>query len=157
MNKVKLTALIFLLFLFTISAKASNKSSLSNKSYDAAIVNLLEGLKSDNFGLKTASAFYLGELKSSEAVIPLMRLVSNDDEDIRVRIMAALSLYKIGDGRGIYRLQRIAKFCEDCRLKDLSEKFYLSYMQNQAGFKNDIDEKSILKDDFVFLKNHFIN
>lgn len=42
------------------------KSSISR---EVIIKNLMVGIKSDNYGLRTSSAFLLGEFKADEAVI----------------------------------------------------------------------------------------
>jgi len=39
--------------------------------------NLLNGLKSKNIGLQTSCAYFLGEMNSGKAMIPLLRLVRN--------------------------------------------------------------------------------
>ncbi len=36
--------------------------------------NLIRGIKSDNAGLQTSCAYFLGEMKSSKAMIPLLKL-----------------------------------------------------------------------------------
>ena len=142
----KLTILIFLvcslLLVASVSAKTGS-SQLSESKYDSAVDNYLIGVKSENFGLKTSSAYYLGEMESSEAVIPLLRILNNDDEDVRTRITAALALYKIGDGRGIFRLKTTAKFDDNKRLADLSERFYLAYKLKELGFDQEISEESL--------------
>ncbi|MDZ7764996.1 MAG: hypothetical protein U5K00_11280 [Melioribacteraceae bacterium] len=37
--------------------------------------NYIEGINSENLGLKVSSAYYLGEMKSQKAVIPLMAIL----------------------------------------------------------------------------------
>jgi len=74
--------------------------------------NYLVGLESDNHGLKVSSAFFLGEIGSDRAVIPLLKMF-RDEEDPGAKFVAALSLLKIGDKRGIYRVKWEADHC-DC-------------------------------------------
>ena len=66
---------------------------------------LLTGAKSDNEGLRISSSYYLGETESEDAVIPLMDILHTDKSD-QARIMAALSLFKIGDSSGIYAIKK---------------------------------------------------
>jgi HEAT repeat protein len=85
------------------------KISLVNK--ENVVENLMIGLRSDNSGIVLSSAFYLGELKSQEAVIPLMKILKSSDEE-EPRIAAALTLLKINDARGIYAIKKAMKFDE---------------------------------------------
>jgi hypothetical protein len=46
-----------------------------------------------------------------------------------MRIIAALSLYKIGDSRGIFAIRQAIKFDESKRVSKLCDKFYRAYLQ----------------------------
>lgn len=89
--------------------------------------NLLVGINSDNEGLRMSSAYYLGELKSDKAVIPLMRMLRQEDGEA-ARIVAALSLIKIEDAQGLYMVKRTADFNALERVRKLSGKFYNAYI-----------------------------
>jgi HEAT repeat protein len=91
---------------------------------------LLIGLDSDNAGLTSSSAYYLGELSSAEAVIPLMKILKNAKQE-ELRISAALALLKIGDERGIYAIKRAIVFDESSRVSDMCEKFYNAYLYDK--------------------------
>lgn len=95
-----------------------------------AIKSLTNGLHSDNVGLRTSSIFMLGELKSNESVIELMRIL-REDEFEEARILAALSLYKIGDARGINAVKQRIKFDESDRVKRICQLLYQSFMNEQ--------------------------
>lgn len=95
---------------------------------DLIIKNLINGVRSENYGLRTSSAFLLGEFKSSEAVIDLLAMLHNEvNED--ARIMAALSLLKINDSRGIYAIKQAIRFDKSERVKKMCEKFYFHYLE----------------------------
>ncbi|MCK5088195.1 MAG: hypothetical protein KAQ90_11770, partial [Melioribacteraceae bacterium] len=68
----KVTAsIVFLLALFILTSStfaSDSPSKNKNLNYEKVESNLLEGLKSDNFGLKVSSAYMLGEIKSEKAV-----------------------------------------------------------------------------------------
>lgn len=91
--------------------------------------SLLQGIQSDNFGLKVSSAQRLGELQISEGVILLMSMLRNDNDE-RARITAALALIRIGDARGLFAVKQAAKFDENERVRSMCEKFYLSHQKN---------------------------
>ena len=61
-------------------------------------------------------------------LIPLDILHNNQSEELR--ILAALSLYKIGDSRGIYAIKQAIKFDESERVSRLCETFYKAYLQD---------------------------
>ncbi|NWF50820.1 MAG: HEAT repeat domain-containing protein [Ignavibacteriaceae bacterium] len=135
---MKKTLIIFVVLLSVLlinSAFAKNPlKNLSETKRIAAIENLMVGLKSDNQGLKNSSVFLLGELKADKSVIPLMKLLkSSENED--TRILAALSLLKIGDQRGIYAIKQAIKFDDSERVSKTCKKFYQEYLIKQIENK----------------------
>lgn len=123
-----LTAFLIFVVLTVGSLAANNPSAAKKKIFnrDDVIKNLLIGVNSDNQGLKLSSGYYLGELKSDEAVLSLMNILKNSKND-EERIMAALSLSKIGDSRGIYAVKQAIKFDESERVRKLCSLFYNNY------------------------------
>jgi len=94
---------------------------------DLVIANLMNGVNSGNQGLRMSSTYFLGELKSDEAVIPLMRILKSDENE-EARIMAALSLSKIGDLRGVYAVKQAIKFDSSERVMKMCSNFYNDYL-----------------------------
>ncbi len=122
---------VSLLLLGTISTFAQNTNS--NRSLtisEEATNNYLVGIKSDNLGLRISSAYFLGEYKASEAIIPLMKILHNDKSE-DVRIIAALSLTKIGSDKAIFAVKQSASFDKSERVRNLCAKFYSGYTYNQ--------------------------
>lgn len=128
--------LLLLLFFVFVSYGAAAEPVKEKRTInrDLAIQNLLIGLDSDNTGLTSSSAFYLGELSSTEAVIPLMKMLRNSERE-ELRISAALALLKIGDARGIYAIKRAIVFDESKRVSDMCEKFYNSHLYDNHSLK----------------------
>jgi hypothetical protein len=91
-------------------------------------INLLNGLASDNKGVRESSAFMLGEERVIRAVVPLMKIL-RDGEDESSRIVAALSLCRIGDPRGVYAVRQAARFDDSERVRTLSAWFYNQYVK----------------------------
>jgi HEAT repeat protein len=73
----------------------------------------------------------LGELKISNAVIPLMKVL-RDDENEKARISAALALYKIGSPLSINAIKQARKFDESKRVIKLVSNFYNEYLRNKV-------------------------
>lgn len=132
MKTVKLFSILFIAVTFilasTSAAQGINPSDPNVKAkYSTIEANLLVGLNSDIDGLRLSCAYYLGEIKSENSVLPLMQIL-RDDSCYGVRIVAALSLIKIGNPQGVYMVKRTAKFNNDDGVRKMSEKFYLAYL-----------------------------
>lgn len=93
---------------------------------DNSMKNYLVGLKSDNDGLRYSCAFLLGEYKIKKAVIPLMAMLHNEKTE-EGRIMAALSLVKIGTGKSIFAVKQASIFDNSERVRNLCSVFYNHY------------------------------
>ena len=131
------TVLILIITLFT-TAFAGDNSTKKYEYTQNTISSLIEGLKSDNTGLKTSCAYLLGELNVTEGIIPLMRLLRNDESE-EVRICAALALYKIGTPISIFAVKQAIRFDESKRISKLAAKFYYDYLRSNQ--RNDVKGK----------------
>jgi HEAT repeat protein len=125
---MSLGVLVLLAAFTTLAAGGEKYAGLTNEKYDAAVVNLMIGLKSDNLGLKQSSAFMLGELKAQEAVVPLMAILRSQEPEC-CRIVAALALCRIGDERGVFAVKRAVKFDESVEVAQKCAWFYEQYVQ----------------------------
>ena len=132
----RILALTLLLLLLSSTTFAGNsKSEVDVK--ESTIASLLEGLSSDNLRLKSSCAYMLGELKVTEAIIPLMRILHNDVNE-ELRISAALALYKIGTPMSIYAVKQAGRFDESERVNKLAQNFYTEYLRQKF---NNTDDK----------------
>jgi HEAT repeat protein len=112
------------ILLFPGSVLADNPPSSTEKMKNAVVEeNLLVGLESGNAGLQVSCAYFLGEIQSDKAVIPLMRILHNEKDD-RVRVAVALALMKIGDGRGIKAIKYAVQYDESEYVRNFCKKFY---------------------------------
>ena len=103
----------------------------SESQYSKIENNYLAGLNSDNVGLRTSSAYFLGEMKSHKAVIPLLKLLKNGETE-ESRIVAALSLYKIGSGIGIYRIKGLAETDKSEKVKRVMNRLLKTYISRKS-------------------------
>jgi hypothetical protein len=111
----------------------NNYTILSDEEYHQAEQNLLAGIKSGNLGLQTSSAYFLGEMKSDKALIPLLRIVRNGETE-EARIIAALSLYKIESKIGMYRLKYLAESDESELARQVFARIYKKYVADKYSF-----------------------
>ena len=129
MKKTMMFLVVMLsVFLFSVNLYSQPLPKRSVElNVDQIFENLLVGAKSCNKGLCASCTYLMGELCCKKSVIPLMKLL-HDAECEEVRILAALSLCKIGDARGIFALKRNAIFDNSERVKRLCSIFYKAYV-----------------------------
>lgn len=120
--------------IFAQSGVSPNKESFEVE--QGTVESLIKGLSSDNAGLKSSCAYLLGDLKITQAIIPLMRVLRNDESE-EVRISAALALYKIGTPMSINAVKQAIRFDESERVSKLASNFYSVYLRNK--FSPDIN------------------
>lgn len=137
------TILIATLFLGITVASFGNDDKNKNDVSENTIASLLEGLTSDNLGLKSGCAYMLGELKVTRAIIPLMRILHNDANE-GLRISAALALYKIGTPMSIYAVKQAGKFDESDWVNKNAQNFYAEYLREKFSNTDDTEADSLI-------------
>ncbi|MFH0735596.1 MAG: HEAT repeat domain-containing protein [bacterium] len=121
---------LVLLFAVSITAAENLNKKITNEQIEE---NLLVGLQSDNLGLRVSSAYLLGEIKPSEKAILLLMKTLRDDPDPRAKTMAALTLVKLEDERGLFLVQSQCKFSQDCKVRKMCQHLYASYLSKKQG------------------------
>jgi hypothetical protein len=116
---VPLTVLLYSVTLF--SQPVPKRSIQLNENQISE--NLLIGMQSGNKGLCASSTYLIGELCCKKGVIPLLSLLHNAKCE-EIRILAALSLVKLGDARGIFAVKRAAIYDDSERVRRLCNLFY---------------------------------
>ena len=123
---------VSLLLLLTIPILPQEIADQNNSAKEACIKTLLEGLQTENRGLQAGCTYMLGELCCDRGVITLLDILHNSPSE-EIRILAALSLYKIGDSRGIFAIKQSIKYDDSDRVSRLCEKFYRAYLQKESN------------------------
>lgn len=124
----------FILFSASLFSQPVPKRSIQMNE-NQIFANLLIGAKSCNKGLCGSCVYLMGELQSQKSVIPLLSLLHNAECE-EIRILAALSLCKIGDARGIYAVKRAAIFDASERVKRLCSQFYKASIAGKVPTKS---------------------
>lgn len=105
MNKINcfggMLVLSFLLLLSTASLADENEKYAYHQ-------YLLNSLDDENVGRRASAAMLLGDNGVDEAIVPLMKMLKTE-KDFRVRIIAAVSLYKVGDPSIVPQLKEVFK------------------------------------------------
>lgn len=146
--KTKVT--IFVLFLvlvgFTNAQASGKKITKDHPKYEQIEDNLLVGVNSDNFGLRVSSAYMLGEIQSERAVNPLTKMLREEQHE-GARLMAALSLIKIGTERSLYVVKSNIRFNDCARVQNMCARLYKAYLAKDAEKQE--NDKNILLSFFV--------
>ena len=143
--KLALTILFLSIISFgTLDASVIPRTKV--KITENTVSSLIEGLHSENLGLKSSCAYMIGELQLSNAVIPLMKILREEKSD-EMRIVAALALYKIGTPMAIHAVKQSIKFDESERVSKLCANFYSEYLKIKLNDeeKNEDTVKTALK------------
>ena len=122
-----------LLLSFRILPQETTKQNSTEM--EACFETLEQGLTSDNEGLKAGSTYMVGEMRCQRSVVALLKILhSNQSEELR--ILAALSLYKIGDSRGIFAIKKAITYDESKRVQQMCELFYRATLQREMILTN---------------------
>ena len=137
----KITTIVLLALFLVSTSIAFAGPKLNDEITENTIQTLLIGLESDNIGLKSSSAYMIGELQITEGIIPLLRVLHNEkNEDLR--ISAALALYKIGSPTSIYAVKQAIRFDESKRVSKHCAHFYSEYQKNKLNAEEKIVDVS---------------
>ena len=125
--------IIFTIVLTLITIGYSDSSANPRKSIEISqntIESLMIGLNSENLGLRSSCVYMIGELRLSQAEIPLLRML-REDENEELRIAAALALYKICSPIAIHAVKQSIRFDESQRVSKHCADFYGEYLKNK--------------------------
>ena len=99
---------------------------LSNSKLNQIENNLIAALESASPTLQASAAQVIRDIKASKpgydfarSIIPLMRILKDENQELGVREMAALTLHEIGSDRGDFAIERESAFCTQPHLKRL--------------------------------------
>ncbi len=129
------TLLIVFMSLSLFPFISAQTVQFSNAKKSAIVDNLTAGIKSTNDGLRSSSANvmydlieenYLNSNDASKSMIPLLNMLENGKTD-EERIAAALALYQLGNGIGIYRLRGVAIFDSNKKVSSICKNLYYTY------------------------------
>jgi len=129
------TLMIVLVAFVLVPFVSAQTEQFSAEKKSAIVDNLNIGIESDNYGLRVGSAdvlfdlinqSYLKSEDASKAMIPLLIMLEKGKTD-EERISAAVALFKLGNGIGIYRLRGVAIFDDNARVSSICKNLYYSY------------------------------
>ena len=110
---------------------ASGNPKVKKEIKENTVKSLMNGLNSDNLGLRNSCAYMLGELELKAAIIPLMKIL-REEENEDIRITAALALYKIGTPMSINAVKQSIRFDNSERVSKHCASFYYNDLKNKS-------------------------
>lgn len=128
-TRISVVSFVLAVVLTTGIAFAGSPASVSKSSSAIVELNLIAGVETMNEGVQVGSAYYLGEMKSAKAVLPLMKLLHEGKTD-GVRISAAAALIKIGDSRGVFAVKQCGRFDSNESVRRMCANLYAYYMKH---------------------------
>jgi hypothetical protein len=130
-NGILLLAMVFVIITVPLYPQVYASLSPVSTHYEQVESNYLKGLNSDVHNLRLCCAYFLGEMKSQKAMIPLMEMFRSEKND--AKLVAAWSLLKIGDPRGVYLVKSglDAKECDN--IKCMLHFLYMDYCLRTNG------------------------
>jgi hypothetical protein len=116
----------------------ANARSFSADQLELIESNLILALESNVPGLQATAALTLRQVKEispdyafNRSIIPLMRIVGNEEYDVTSRVAAGLALHDLRSERGDYRIKLAGRFTENPKLKHLYE--WLAYYRTKEN------------------------
>jgi hypothetical protein len=124
----KAVGLLTVLMLLSASVSlAQNNNPV--KVNETSLKNLITGINSDNHGLKRSCIYLAGKYKLTEILNTLVAKLEKE-EDSNTRILIALSLYQIGEEKGLSAVKDAAYNDEDAKVRKICIEIYNAYVQN---------------------------
>lgn len=118
-----LLTMVFFLLIGNLNAQKNVSHFQKNK-----IENLVNGINSDNEGLKRNSIYFAGKYKVEETVNELVNLLKKE-KDAANKILIALSLYQIGNQKGLEAVKNESIEETDERVKVMCGHIYTQYLK----------------------------
>ncbi len=118
---------------FTTYLFSSTPMRMSLEKEKMFIENLLEGINSDNTGLKISSAYFLGEMKSEKALLSLMSMLKTGGTEGE-RIIAALSLIKLGNEKGLFAVKQRIVHDPSPFVRQMCKQFYTAHLNGSVEY-----------------------
>ncbi|MEW6196688.1 MAG: HEAT repeat domain-containing protein [Bacteroidota bacterium] len=126
-NLVKAAGLILAVITF-IANTAIAQEATQNTFSKRAIDNLNAGIMSENSGLRKSSIYFAGKYRVTESVDVLVTQL-NKIEDPGTKVLIALSLYLIGEQKGLDAVYSLAKTDNDSHVRRMCNAIYAEYIK----------------------------
>ncbi|PKL87761.1 MAG: hypothetical protein CVV23_13740 [Ignavibacteriae bacterium HGW-Ignavibacteriae-2] len=124
---------IILVIIVLILFSADKPLTANNKPNENAIKNLINGINSQNDGLKRSSIYLSGCYKINETVDALVKLIDHE-VNISTKLLIIRSLYNIGDLKGMIKIHDISLYDENDNVRSIAAAVYQAYLLINTPF-----------------------
>ena len=110
----------------------TNAQDVTGTFPENGVKTLIKGIKSGNEGLSRSSIYFAGKYKITDAIDALVDKMQKEKRP-DTRILIALSLYEIGDIKGLQAVKEQAINDSDERVKRMSTLIFDEFYKNYTG------------------------
>ena len=127
--KTKLVlSLLSLLFVTTLGQTIAQPNTIKDITiYKYALVNLLDGISSENDGVRRSSIYFVGKYRITEAEQVLIEQLEREQNPSN-RILIALVLYKLGSKDGLFEVKNLATNDDNQKVRRMSTHIYNEFL-----------------------------
>ncbi len=129
MKTVTTILVVLSLLALTVSTDLKAQSNNYKNVTGNSIETLKGGIKSNNQGLRKSSIYMAGLYRIDEAVNVLTDQLKKED-DPGTKVLIALSLYNIGNPKGMEAVRDLSEKDQDAKVKRMSSIIYRTYIEN---------------------------
>ena len=120
-------SLIIVATIGELTAQTNSIKDITENKY--ALENLIEGIKSDNNGVKRSSIYFAGKYRIAEAEDVLIEQLDREQNPSN-RILIALVLYKLQSVDGILVVKNMAASDSNQKVRRMSTHIYNEYLKS---------------------------
>jgi HEAT repeat protein len=97
-----------------------------------ALENLLNGIESDNEGVKRSAIYFTGKYKIAEAEDALIAQLKKE-QNPSTRILIALVLLEMGSDEGLMYVKKLSMEDADAKVRRMATHIYNDYLMNDGS------------------------
>lgn len=130
--KAQLTKSVLLLVVgLTLTSSLFSQSSLAEfTKNEYALENLLNGIHSENEGVRKSSIYFAGKYKVEEAAYDLIDQLKNE-ENSSIRVLIALALFEMESKDGLEAVKNLSLSDDDLKVRTMASFIYDEYVNSR--------------------------
>ena len=129
---VVLVAAVLSVVFSSVGSFAQNVSIKELTPNKYALENLLNGIESDNEGVKRSAIYFTGKYKIAEAEDALIAQLKKE-QNPSTRILIALVLLEMGSNEGLMYVKKLSMEDTDAKVRRMSTHIFNEYLQNSMA------------------------
>ena len=131
----RVSVFLFAAFIFLFAAPSILPQSQETDINPKFVGNLNVGIKSSNEGLRKSCIYFTGVYLLKECVPTLVEQLSKENNP-NVKILIALSLYRIGDENGIKAVENLSMNDENAKVRKMGNAILIEFANSKKLTSN---------------------